>query len=349
MSGSARRDTLTLALEAAEWLDALESGDARRNAAFVAWLQASPRHLEEFLLLTASEEACVDIDAQRRIDVEEMIAGIRDNVVPLQDGAVRAAQAGVPSRRFLSGGRPLHWAAGIAVLVAGVALTMGWRTDFGRWQSYATATGEQRAIELDDGSLVHLNTRSRAEVRLSAGRRDVRLLKGEALFKVAQEAARPFQVHTGDAVIRAIGTQFNVSLGSEVTMVSVIEGKVQLSNDAEAGPFAPQLLTAGEQARIVANGQITRGSANLAQVNAWRQRRLVFRDSTLAEIAAEFNRYNRTPQIVVQGDLRTRRYGGTFDADDPQALASFLRPEQDLVCELRGSTLVIRPSQAGER
>jgi ferric-dicitrate binding protein FerR (iron transport regulator) len=76
----------------------------------------------------------------------------------------------------------------------------------------------------------------------------------------------------------------------------------------------------------------------------------VFRDSTLGEIADEFNRYNRTPQIIVTDhDLRARRFGGTFDADDPHALIRFLRTEPDLVYESEGSTLVIRPMPAASQ
>jgi transmembrane sensor len=191
-------------------------------------------------------------------------------------------------------------------------------------------------------------------VRLSGEQRAVDLLAGEALFKVAPDPRRPFRVRSGDAWIEVLGTQFNVNRGASGTTVSVIEGRVEISGaQAPREPtgetaIASRLLRAGEQARIEGGGRIVHASIDPAEVAAWRQRRLVFRDSTLAEIAAEFNRYNRTPRIEVRGEaLRARRYGGTFDADDPQALIEFLRPERGLVCETEGSTLLIRPGDAG--
>jgi len=52
-------------------------------------------------------------------------------------------------------------------------------------------------------------------------------------------------------------------------------------------------------------------------VLSWRQRRLVFRDATLADIAAEFNRYNHT-QIHVEGDAaRELRLSGNSRAASP--------------------------------
>jgi transmembrane sensor len=67
-------------------------------------------------------------------------------------------------------------------------------------------------------------------------------------------------------------------------------------------------------------------STLIGSVTAWRRRRLVFRKDTLAYIAAEFNRYNRTPKIRVEGEtLRLRRFNGVFDADNPLPLLQFLK------------------------
>ncbi len=346
-----RRDTLRIAEEAAEWMDALSSGDESGRAAFVQWLSASPRHLEEFLLLTASEQAWQNIDADRTIDVEALIAELNPDVLPLPHPESPATATF--RHHPLQQRRTWYRAAAVAAAAIALAATMVWmRSEPDSYVRYTTAIGEQRAVELEDGSLVHLNTRTSLEVRLTDRRREVHLLEGEALFKVAQDQVRPFQVSSGSTVIRVIGTQFNVSRAEQDTTVSVIEGRVQVSRSgalprtkaAAPGGATPRLLSAGEQARIVDDGQITRASVDPAEVGTWRQRRLVFRDSTLGEIAAEFNRYNRMPQILIEDEsVRARRYGGTFDADDPQALITFLRPEEGLICESRGSTLVIRP------
>lgn len=78
-------------------------------------------------------------------------------------------------------------------------------------------------------------------------------------------------------------------------------------------------LVAGETASIIASGNVTHPAAvDVADMMAWWQHRLVFRKQTLADIAFEFNRYNRKPQIRVEGEaLQARQFNGVFDADDP--------------------------------
>ena len=57
-----------------------------------------------------------------------------------------------------------------------------------------------------------------------------------------------------------------------------------------------------------------REPTDITQTVAWRERRLVFTKEALADIAEEFNRYNRAPQIRVEGDIaRNTRYTGVFD------------------------------------
>jgi transmembrane sensor len=356
MNPHSYQDTLRIAEQAAEWLHALEAGEGDVQNAFADWLRASPRHVEEFLLLTASEQATNGIDAGHTIDIDQLIAELPHNVFPLQGADARPAAtvAEVPAAMRRRPARSVRWAAGVAI--ASVGLLLLWMASTGElsgWHSYGTAVGEQRSVTLEDGSLIELAAHSRLQVNLSAQRRDIRLQYGEALFKVARDPSRPFQVHAGETVVRAVGTQFNVNRSVGNTTVAVAEGRVQIlsateeasSTGAKGNP--DELLGAGEMARIAPTGTITREHVDLADVAVWRQRRLVFRDSTLGEIADTFNRYSRTPQILVEDPaLRARRFGGTFDADNPEALIKFLRAEPGLICETQGTTLSIRPAPA---
>ena len=82
----------------------------------------------------------------------------------------------------------------------------------------------------------------------------------------------------------------------------------------------PQKLAAGEEANIVKGRIAPRANRPVAEAVAWRQRRWVFHDSRLADVAEELNRYNRT-KIRVEGDAaRDIQLSGIFDADRPQAL-----------------------------
>jgi hypothetical protein len=63
----------------------------------------------------------------------------------------------------------------------------------------------------------------------------------------------------------------------------------------------------------------------------------VFRNDSLADIAEEFNRYNRTLQMRVEGaEASDRRLSGVFDADAPESLLRFLGVEWRSVCRTSG-------------
>jgi len=81
---------------------------------------------------------------------------------------------------------------------------------------------------------------------------------------------------------------------------------------------------------------------SVAEAVAWRQRRLVFHDARLADVAAEFNRYNRT-KIRIDGDAaQDVLLSGIFDADRPQALMLYAAKNAEFAVEPDGNDWVIR-------
>lgn len=105
--------------------------------------------------------------------------------------------------------------------------------------TYTTGIGEQRLVALEDGSTVEMDANSRIRVRFTEHERTVDLVKGQALFRVAKNAARPFIVVSGDTRVRAVGTQFDVYRKASKTSVTVIEGRVAVLPGAAGGlvPF----------------------------------------------------------------------------------------------------------------
>jgi transmembrane sensor len=115
-----------------------------------------------------------------------------------------------------------------------------------RMPVYATTFGEQRSITLDDGSVVDINSHSKIRVRYSATERDVELLEGQALFRVAKNASRPFWVSSATTRVRAVGTEFDVYKRRSGTVVSVIEGRVAVLMNAETiSAGAPEVRSRG--------------------------------------------------------------------------------------------------------
>ncbi len=342
MSGTLReQNEMRIAEEAAEWLGLLERADRQQHEAFAKWVTESRRHVEEFLFASAVERVLDRVDPQHRLDVDAILQRAAANIVPLERTAVPRTESGTHARRNRR--RILPWAA--AAGIAAVATAAGLWIQSAGLESYRTAVGEQRKIDLPDGSSLYLNTQSRARVHYTAAGRDIELVSGEALFDVKRDAARPFRVRSGEAVIQALGTQFNVYRRTQATTVAVIDGAVRISTQHESSKLvATPEKSVGEQARIVADGRITpRQPVEVTRVAAWRQRRLMFHADTLEDIAAEFNRYNDVPQIRIEGEaVRARRFTGIFNANDPRALVQFLGSYGDLKVEEEKGVLSIR-------
>ncbi len=341
-----------IARRASEWLEALAEGAGERaRGEFAAWLTESPMHVREFLRIAALDRLLDGIDSQHRVVVANRgpIANVASLPVPTVKTARTTKRRGFATMR--------RWAIAAAVMAMALpALWWGLLPDAA--QQITTAVGEQTTVKLDDGSIVHLNTRSRMQVRYSAQEREIRLLAGEALFTVERDPHRPFRVYAGDSLIQAVGTRFNVYFkAADDTRVAVLEGKVRISGSTpvttdqdSSTDQSADLLVAGEAVRIAGPGRVTdRGNFEAAQAIAWRERRVVFRADTLADIVTEFNRYNTEPQIHIADEaLARRRFTGVLDVDRPESLMRLVADERDVQVERSGAVLTIRHTNADQ-
>jgi transmembrane sensor len=331
-----------LAQRASEWVEILKTAGPAEHEAFVDWLRESRRHVEEFLTVVALDRELDGLDMQGRFDKDALLSRVSATVAPLPLPVMEPASRVTKAQRFTR----RRWAA---ALVAGLAVALVGLLFAGDFivpaQNFVTAPGVRQSIELQDGSVVQLNADSHVRVRLYRSARELELLRGEALFKVAHDTNRPFRVHAGNAVVQALGTQFNVSTQSSGTVVSVVEGKVRVSNETSDSPAPPvDALIAGQQAVIAPTGTITRNeTVDVKQALTWQPQRLVFRKTPLEEIAQQFNSHNVTPKLRLIGIERdSHHYSATFDADDPQSFGALLEKEPDLAVEWRPGEILIR-------
>jgi transmembrane sensor len=300
------------------------------------WLRKSPQHMSAYLEVAAIWNEGASLDPKRKWDPATLIsqaAQDRANVVMWQsqmpdDVAARADTGAAlsPALRYLS--NPRRWRArAIAACVAALSVVAAatWFAAFSG-PTYATAIGEQRAIRLQDGSTVELNSYSTLAVHFSRHERDVKLMKGQALFQVAKDARRPFVVASGDTTVRAVGTQFDVYMKDGGTIVTVVEGRVA----AAPTPATSILLSAGEQLTVTSSSVHKTEHANVARATAWTDHQIVFEGASLIDVAEEFNRYNRKHLVIDGSRLGTFHISGVFSSTDPESLIRFLRDRPGL-------------------
>jgi len=343
-AGTLRRSA-TVADEAAEWLATLSDSACtiEERQQFANWLRRSNLHVEEFLQLSVLARQLGEPSIWGNITAEQLIAEALNsqNTVAKLAGSLTSGRrrSAFENKRWML---PLS-AACVLATVLGVFFNRGPIRDLfdGPGHTYATVVGEQRSIPLEDGSIVELNTQSSLRTRFTAAERTVELLRGEAIFRVAKNAQRPFRVISGASEIVAVGTAFNVYARSADagtgTVVTVIEGRVRVSHKDDQSSRNPRTaeqqhagdveLARGEQAVIVPKRPIVRiALEDPAKATAWTERRLIFEETPLAMVTAEFARYY-TAKIIRIADpaLADLHITGVFDASDPASLVDFLQ------------------------
>lgn len=353
--GDALRDELELAgyeptgdaadQQAAAWLLRRQGGlDAQAEAQLQQWLAASPSHRDAF---ARHEATWAELDALPAEGVRRLRDGLRPQRAPHAPHSTHAPHASPaaawPWSRALGAAMPHATAAALALAVA----AGGW-LGYDHWlhralfsQTFATARGQMLEVTLPDGSRLQLDTATRAEVTLYRQRREVRLPQGQSAFQVQADPDRPFDVLAGPLRITVLGTRFSVRYTADAAVpggvrVAVEEGRVRVApasapvNDGDTGgdPLgagAGVLLTAGQAVSADNAGRIDAvTTASAAAFAPWREGRITFDNTPLADVLAEFERYGDTHLRIADPAVARLRISGSADARQVDSFANVL-------------------------
>jgi transmembrane sensor len=335
-----------IAEQAGEWFVANDEGalDAQDSVALTTWLKASPVHVEEFLGVSAIARDLREVGTDPEFSIDTLLACARseEDDTPSRPlwPRVSAPFRGMPSRR---------WLAAAVTMAAFATLSLGllWFWDV-RPISHVTAPsgtttlhlearhGEQLSRRLTDGSVLHLNTDSAAIVLYGKTQRLVTLTSGQADFEVAHDSERAFRVLAGSAEVIAIGTQFDVRVQHDCTVITVVEGRVTVAPSPmveNPGVGSRQnhstrlvQLSSNEQLRV-AKGEwpAVPASVDAQRTTAWLRRQIVFDQEPLERVAVEFNRYAPKQIEIATPALGNLEISGAFATDDSEAFIAFLR------------------------
>jgi transmembrane sensor len=314
MAGSTARRVAVLRLEAvwenARRLRALGAGLPRGTVPPAGELQSS-------LFFSGSLSTSVEIDETR--------------------GSEKGGDSPGPHERGVGGrlrGPRVRLAAAASVLIA-----VGVGTYFAiapTGERYVTPIGGIASVPLQDGSSVTLNTASEVRVELTSNERHIRLDKGEAFFEVVRDPNRPFIVEVSSKRVIAVGTKFSVRRDGDDIRVAVTEGKVEVTDTRAAvartrqrqDPQSPEeiFLTPGHIASADDAGILVedRPLAEVVDDLSWRQGYLTFHETSLADVVAEFNRYNTHQIAVADPKVAAIRISGTFRAVNYRAFIQVL-------------------------
>jgi transmembrane sensor len=306
---------------AADWLMRQRDGgdwNAADQAALDAWLAESPAHLIAHARLNSAWTY-----ADRLAALHNSPAG---------------AEAG---RRLLPIVARVAAALSIIAIVSAAAIGVSFFRSGER--VYATSIGGHQSITLADGSRIELNTDTRLRTAVEADHRTVWLDRGEAYFQIRHDAARPFVVMVGDRRITDLGTEFSIRRDANRLEVVLVSGRAWF-DQADGRARAPSVLLTPGDVVVTASGKMTvtkKTTHMLANQLGWRRGVLVFNHTALAEVAAEFNRYNRHRLVIADPSAARITVGGTFEMNNVGAFADVAKDDIGLHVETHGDVTLI--------
>jgi transmembrane sensor len=307
--------------EAAAWIALLHSSErnAEIEAGLKRWIEANPLH-------AAAWEAATDIwnetsNLPRRIPLPQ-------------------AHPHRPPR-------PPYFRPVLAMAIVLCLACGGLAAKYFLHPRVNTVVGEQRTLNLEDGTRVELNTDSHLVVKYDRQFRTVVLSSGEAYFQVAHES-RPFVVIAGDRRVLALATAFTVrrdDAADNPLTVTLIEGRVAVEPvevaDARVPPPKVEILSPGERLRVHRHAPATLDSPSIDKVTGWMRGQLIFDHTPLREAIAEFNRYSPLKIAVASSQAGAIPVGGIFRISDSKSFARAVAETYNLQMNLRGSEIVL--------
>ena len=304
-------DAREIEAAAAQWLIQrrdCEDWNEAKQAELDAWLAQSWAHTTAFWRLETAWGRADRLDALRAHPQQGGITQVGRRILPI---LVRVA-------------------AGLAALaVVGVPASMVLLQPPQK-ATYTAPFGGRQTITLRDGSQIELNTNTVLRVAETSGERKIWLDRGEAFFTVKHDASRPFVVIAANGRVTDLGTKFFVRRDVGRLEVALVEGSAQFDENVGAKTARSALLSPGDVVVATSNSlSVTKQSGRvLTDKLGWRRGVLIFDNTPLSEVAAEFNRYNRTKLVIADNAAAQIGIGGTFPASD---VAAFTRVAQGVL------------------
>lgn len=291
----------TVRMEAASWLERRlrSEWNEEDQAAFEAWLKADPTNMVSFLRVEAAWNRASRLGALRK--------------------PMRVTAPAAPQRRSTT--RLFNIVAASAAAIAAMGFISATYMLMPKEKSYATEVGGHEILTLKDGSQIELNTSTVVRISQNKNERKVWLDRGEAYFRIKHDPAHPFVVMVGGHRVTDLGTTFLVRRDNDSVKVALIEGLAQFDGGASGNQRAT--LKPGDVVVASAKKMSVKkeDTSDIATGLGWRHGLLIFKYTTLADAAREFNRYNDRKLVIADPEIGKLKIVGTFATNNVAAFA----------------------------
>jgi len=285
--------------------------DRASRREFRAWLKVRT-NLEELARI------CL-IDARLQRAFKKSARVLPENVIDFDAYATVTRPRPLPVQQPTASSRFNIKRISLAATVVFAVGVMAWMPLGNSEHVVVTRQGQWDKRLLEDGTVVHVSPHTKLRFRFTDQRREVTLVRGEALFEVAKDPGRPWVVSTDAGTVRAVGTAFATSDLGDTVVVTVSEGKVAVTGAGGDG-VQPVYATANQQVVLSPKGVSGPVAVKADHELMWVRNWYEYEGERVADIVARLNELNDAQVII----------------DDPQVL------------RLNVNLLIFKPSQPEE-
>ena len=329
----------SLITEAEHWCRLFESttGTASERADFKKWYHTNSDHQLAYAQVYVGQDSNYDFDVAAHNFTKGSVSAPELAMEPeptaqqklaVENEYIRVAASGLAvdsshEMSWLDKIKQNNWQYAAAACLVLMVVSSLMTVSQPNFTDYQTGIGKTERIELADGSVVTLGAQSSVRIEDFEGESERRVImqKGEALFVVAKHTDHPFTVLSGETLVRVLGTTFNVNKMTDAVTISLLEGKVNIVQEADDNliPFfnneetvtllpAQQVSISGGKLQAVAEKNIT-------DMATWVGGQLSYNGEPLSVVIAGLNRYSQAPIIIRDKRLNNSPVTAVFGAD----------------------------------
>ncbi len=299
-------------LKAIDWMVLLESGLANKEdyQNFQIWLKESLLHQQTWQELQINVDQPFQQLQQQSLDAKLPVNAVTQSV--LQANKQR-------TNRMIKGGTSL-----IILLSLSTVIWLKQTRPLSFLQAdYYTRTAEQKQIQLKDGSKITLAAYSAIKIDYSKNQRNIYLLDGALVANVSADKQRPFIVHTKQAQMQALGTEFMVNQYKDYSDLAVLEHTVKASNT-----YQSKAVKQGRAVRVDLH-HIQTLPVNAANLASWKDGILQVEDMPLSTFIEMIKPYHHGT-IYLSNDVKHIKVYGVFYLDNTDKILDVLQATQSI-------------------
>lgn len=203
-------------------------------------------------------------------------------------------------------------------------------------------TTEKSTVDLYDGTRVFLNENSTMVYppKFFGKTRNIKI-SGEAFFEVARNEKKPFYISADEAMVKVLGTSFNVQAHSSenLVVVSVLEGKVALyPKDKEELLIE---LNRNEEG-VLKFDSLSKSEFRDLNFLSWKTRKLVFDNTPVEEVILALEKHYKKSICLENVSGKEPMVTSVFNDQPFDEVLDELKILLDFSYQIRNDTVIMR-------